>query len=527
MRNIVRLFGATMQELLRREARIIPLVVGAMALTACASASGAAQLCAKLKNFSMPDQRVVIHQAQDVPASAPGATPSVPAHCRVDGVIDERTGRDGKPYGIGFAVALPAHWNGRFLFQGGGGLNGRVLPPLGATFSGDRSGLERGFAVASTDSGHQGTGGFDSAFLRDQEATLNFLYQAVPTVTVVAKQIIAQHYGKPNDRAYFVGCSTGGREAMIMSQRFPTYFDGIVAGAPAMRTSLSNLGLRHAAVALNAIAPQGADGKPVTRAALSDADRRLISDNVLEACDALDGNRDGLIFAPQHCHFDPGTLACKGGATERCLTSDKVNAVRTVMQGPRTKSGQQVYPGYYYDTGITVSQGLAGVLVGPSIPESKPVGTTMDVEAAWAEAMSARAMVGDSNSWTNLSTFRGRGGKLVFTHGVSDPWFSAQDTVQYYERLGTDNDEVPLEQWSRLFLVPGMGHCGGGERTLGRFDLLDTIVEWVEHGRAPDRVIANVTSAPGESRPLCPYPTYAQYSGSGDTRDAANYICKR
>jgi hypothetical protein len=334
-------------------------------------------------------------------------------------------------------------------------------------------------------------------------------------------------YGEPNDRAYFVGCSTGGREAMIMSQRFPGYFDGIVAGAPAMRTSLSNLGLRHAAVALNAIAPRDADGKPRTREALSDADRQLIMDNVMRTCDAFDGNRDGFISAPQHCHFDPGALECKAGKTERCLTSGQVNAVRTVMQGPRTASGRQVYPGYYYDTGITVSKGLAGVLVGPNIPESKPVDTTMDVEAAWAEAVTARAMVGDSNAWTNLSTFRGHGGKLIFTHGVSDPWFSAQDTVQYYERLGADNDEVPLEQWSRLFLVPGMGHCGGGERTLERFDLLDAIVEWVEHGRAPDRVIANVTSAPGETRPLCPYPAYAQYNGSGNARDAANYSCKR
>jgi feruloyl esterase len=499
----------------------------AMLLSASASAASAAQPCEALGKFSMEGQRVVIKQAQEVPASAPGVTPSMPAHCRVDGVIDERTGRDGKPYGIGFAVALPPNWNGRFLFQGGGGLNGSVRPPLGATFAGDHSALERGFAVASTDSGHVGTGGFDGSFLRDQEATLNFLYQSIPIVTTVAKQIVAQYYGKPNDRAYFVGCSTGGREAMIMSQRFPSYFDGIVAGAPAMRTSFSNLGLRHAAVALNAIAPREADGKPRTREALSDADRQLIMDNVMKTCDAFDGNRDGFIFAPQHCHFDPGTLECKGGKNERCLTSGQVQAVRTVMQGPRTASGRQVYPGYYYDTGITVSKGLAGVLVGPNIPEGKPVDTTMDVEAAWAEAVTARAMVGDSNAWTILSTFRGRGGKLIFTHGVSDPWFSAQDTVQYYERLGADNDEVPLEQWSRLFLVPGMGHCGGGERTLERFDLLDAIVEWVEHGRAPDRVIATVTSAPGETRPLCPYPAYAQFNGSGDARDAANYSCKR
>lgn len=499
----------------------------AIVLTASAAAASAASPCSALQKFSIAGQRVVIKQTQEVPASAPGVAPNVPAHCRVEGVIDERTGRDGKPYGIGFAVALPPNWNGRFLFQGGGGLNGSVRPPLGATFSGDHSALERGFAVASTDSGHVGTGGFDATFLRDQQATLDFLYQAIPAVTVVAKQIIAEHYGRPNDRAYFVGCSTGGREAMIMSQRFPDYFDGIVAGAPAMRTSLSNLGLRHAAAALNAIAPRDADGKPLTRAALSDADRQLIMDNVMKTCDALDGNSDGLIFAPHHCNFDPGTLQCPAGKTEGCLTSGQVNAVRTVMQGPRTASGRQVYPGYYYDTGIAASKGLAGVLVGPAIPEGTPVATTMDVDAAWADAMSARAMAGDSNAWTNLSTFRGHGGKLIFTHGVSDPWFSAQDTVQYYERLGVDNDEVPLDQWSRLFLIPGMGHCGGGDRTLERFDLLDAIVEWVEHGRAPDRVIANVTSSPGESRPLCPYPAYAQYAGKGDSRDAANYVCKR
>jgi feruloyl esterase len=420
---------------------------------------------------------------------------------------------------------MPAEWNGRFLFQGGGGLNGSVQPPLGAQFAGDRSALARGFAVASTDSGHQGAG-FDGSFLQDQQAALNFLYQAVAEVTVVAKQIVAQHYGKVNERAYFVGCSTGGREAMMMSQRFPDYFDGVVAGAPAMRTSFSNLGLRHAATALNAIAPVGADGRPDTRAALSDADRRLLIDGILEACDALDGNRDGFISAPNECQFDPSSLACKDGQKGGCLTSAQVNAIRTVMQGPRTPSGRQVYPGYYFDTGIATTQGLPGVLAGPLIPEGQPAGVTMDIEAAWADAVNARSMVGDTDAWTNLSSFHGHGGKLIFLHGVSDPWFSARDTVQYYERLGHDDADAPLAQWSRLFLVPGMGHCGGGQRTLDRVDLLSAIVDWVESQRAPDRVIATGASAPGESRPLCPYPSHAHYNGSGDARDAANYTCK-
>jgi pimeloyl-ACP methyl ester carboxylesterase len=497
------------------------LVIGVVTQTA-----SAATPCAALQNFSMAGHRIDIREAHDVPATALDATPFMPAHCRLDGIIDARVGRDGKPYGIGFAVALPKTWNGRFLFQGGGGLNGSVNPPLGAQYAGDRSALARGFAVASTDSGHQGAV-FDGSFFQDQQAALDFLYRGVATVTLVAKQITAQHYGKPSDHAYFVGCSTGGREAMMMSQRYPDYFNGIVAGAPAMRTSFSNLGLRHATAALNAIAPLNPEGHPDTRAALSDADRRLVVDGVLEECDALDGRRDGLIFATQKCAFDPGVLACKDGKQNHCLSRAKVEAVRTVMRGPRTSSGRQVYPGYYYDTGIANTEGLAGVLVGPVIPEGRPVGVNFDIDAAWPEAINARSMVGDTHAWTNLSSFRAHGGRLIFLHGVSDPWFSARDTAEYYERLASDNAEVPIHEWSRLFLVPGMGHCGGGERTVDQLNLLDAIVAWVEMGQAPERVIARGKSAPEESRPLCPYPAYARYAGAGDPSDASSYSCER
>jgi feruloyl esterase len=510
--------------MLQIRSSVIALFTVAGALCA-APVAGAASSCATLTKFSMPDHRVVIRQSQDIPASAAGVAPSVPAHCRVDGVINERVGRDGKPYGIGFAVALPANWNGRFLFQGGGGLNGSVQPPVGGAYAGEKSALMRGFAVASTDSGHHGEG-FDASFLRDQQAALDFLYQAVGEVTVVAKAIVAKHYGKPQAHAYFVGCSTGGREAMIMSQRFPDYYDGIVAGAPAARTSFSNLGLRYATTALNAIAPRDAQGKPQTRAALSDTDRKLLVDGVLNACDGIDGNKDGLIFAPQECTFDPGTLACAGKKNDRCLSQAQVNAVRTVMRGPRTSAGRQVYPGYYYDTGIANTKGLPGVLTGPLIPEGPPAGTTYYFVSAADDAMDARAMAGDSSAWTNLSTYRGHGGKLIFVHGVSDPWFSAQETVRYYQQLRHDNPEVPLAQWSRLFLVPGMGHCAGGARTLDQFDMLSAVVDWVEADRAPDRVIATGKSAPGESRPLCPFPAYAHFEGSADAHDAASYTCR-
>jgi len=495
-----------------------------------------AMSCQALKDLKLPGQAVVIDSAREVPAgpvpTAPGgppapaaARPNLPAHCRVDGVIDRRTGRDGKPYGIGFAVTLPANWNGRFLFQGGGGLNGAVRDPYGTEFAGETPALAQGFAVASTDSGHKGSG-FDATFMDDQEAALNFLYQSVGKVAVVAKEIVTAHYGKPADHAYFVGCSTGGREAMIMSQRYPSYFDGIVSGAPAMRTGYSNLGLRWASTALNAVAPKDAQGKPQTRLALSDADRKLVTDGLLAACDTLDGTKDGIVFAPQSCRFDPAVLTCKGAKTDACLSAPQVDAIKKIIAGPKASDGRQVYPGYLFDTGLTATRGLPGVLVGPVIPEGTPPGTTMNVDAEAALQHDGRSMAGDTNAWTNLSTFRGHGGKLIFFHGVSDPWFSSIDTIQYYGRLAADNPPTPLKDWSRLFLVPGMGHCSGGERTLDRFNMVEPIVSWVEKGMAPERIVARGASVPGESRPLCPHPAHAQYSGSGDAKDAANYSCK-
>jgi hypothetical protein len=387
------------------------LAAGAFSATTLAAAPTPAS-CASLAKFTVPGHSIRIDKAQDVPAgpavAPPGAPPgpraSLPAHCRVDGMIDARTGRNGKPYGIGFALALPANWNGRFFFQGGGGLNGVVIPPYGTQAAGDTNALASGFAVVSNDSGHKSTG-FDATFMEDQEALLNFLYQANATVTVIAKQMVQKYYGKAPHHSYWVGCSTGGREAMIMSQRFPNYFDGIVAGAPAMRTSFSNLGLRWGASALNAVAPKDAQGRPQTRLALSDADRKLVVDGLLAACDALDGTKDGMVFAPKACRFDPQVLACTGAKTDSCLSTDQVAAVKKVMAGPTTAKGLQVYPGYFYDTGIITQRGLPGILVGPVIPEGPANGSAIDVEAEAARASDGRAMAGDTNGWTNLSTF--------------------------------------------------------------------------------------------------------------------------
>jgi hypothetical protein len=269
------------------------------------------------------------------PAWVPPLSVTLPAYCRLDAVSDRRTGGDGRPYGIGFAIALPADWNGRLLFQGGGGLNGSVAPPLGRTGAGDAA-LARGFAVVTTDTGHQGAV-FDATFMQEQQASLDFAYQAVGRVAVLAKQILAQHYGRPADRAYFMGCSTGGREGMLMAQRYPTYMDGIIVGAPAMRTHVSGIGGEWVATMLNGAAPEDASGEPDLTRAFSDADRRAVIDGLLNACDAIDGLEDGIIMHPTGCRFDVKAIECTGEKKDGCLSPAQVAAVQKAFAGPRTR----------------------------------------------------------------------------------------------------------------------------------------------------------------------------------------------
>jgi feruloyl esterase len=492
----------------------------------------AASSCADLLKFTAPG--VSITDAKDVAAGpvsvstgGPPVSLQAPARCSVDGIIGAHTGADGKPYGIRFEIAMPEQWNGRLLYQGGGGLNGSVQPPLGASAAGDTPALARGFAVVSSDSGHEGAV-FDSSFLRDQQAALDFLYQSIGKVMAVARPLVLKHYGNAASHTYFVGCSTGGREGMISAQRYPSEFDGIVAGAPAMRTNYSNLATRWVAVSLNTAAPKDAQGHSLTAQALSDSDRKLVLDGLLKSCDALDGVKDDMIFDTQHCKFDPKVLQCKGAKTDDCLSSTQVRAVERALAGPKTTSGIQVYPGFPYDTGIAFKgRGIPGLLAGGLSPIGPlPTTTQMDVEAEAAVAHDAREMAGDTNAWTNLSSFTARSGKLIFYHGLSDPWFSALDTVGYYEHLADDNGPGPVSDWSRLFLVPGMGHCGGGEAALDRFDMLSAIVDWVEQGHPPEKVIATGAAFPGRSRPLCAYPRHAHYRGSGDTQSAENFDCQ-
>lgn len=508
------------------------LLAGASVFAADTSADAK---CRALTSFATAEGNVTIKRAEIVPA---GPVPPViyqapypgtlDSYCRMDGVIDERTGEAGKPYAIGFALALPKAWNGRFMMQGGGGLNGSIATPLGTSAAGNETALQRGFAVVTTDSGHQGTHGFDGSFMADQEALLNFLYQANGKVAMTAKLIVANYYGKPIEHAYFMGCSTGGREAMIMSQRYPRLFDGIVAGAPAMRTGLSNLADKWVAVSLAKVAPKNAQGKPVVAQALDASDKSVVISALLKQCDALDGVKDGMIFNVAGCHFDPMTIACSASKTDSCISRAKAMAIKQAFAGPKNARGKQVYPGFWFDTGIAETQGIPGLLNPGTHPIFGNIETTeMDVDEAADQAATASAFVGDSAYWTQLNTFSANGGKLIFYHGVSDPWFSAQETLRYYQQLEKDNGgQEKVSQWSRLFLVPGMGHCGGGSAALDHFDMIDPIVNWVEHQQAPDSIQVSGSAFPKRTRPLCPFPSYAQYKGKGDKESAANYFCQ-
>ena len=477
---------------------------------------------------------VAITRAEPVaagPAPAPPGLPAapginLPAYCRVEGVIDRRTGVNGKAYGIGFALALPDKWNGRFLFQGGGGLNGNVAQPVGAPAAGDVPALARGFAVVTTDSGHEGAV-FDGSFFEDQQASLDFFYQAIGKVTVTAKTLIEAFYGRPAGHSDYDGCSTVGREAMIITQRYPTYFDGVVSGDPAMRTGYSNLALAFISTMFDRAAPRDSSGKAAEL--LSTADKDLIVSSLLDRCDAKDGIKDGMIFNTKGCDFDPVSLACREGQTKSCLPPERAAALKKAFAGPKDLAGNAIYPGFPYDAGIAEnSSRLPGLLFGPRIPVGPPVDAAKFDAAREAARVAAdiNARMGDS-LWTNLSTFSGHGGKLLFYHGLSDPWFSPLDTLQYYEGLIRDNGgRTKVESWSRLYLVPGMGHCQGGSATLDRFDMVTAITDWVEKGTPPDAVTATGRAFPGRSRPLCSYPKYAYYTGQGDPNDTRNFACR-
>jgi hypothetical protein len=522
-----------------------------VAKTTGAPASAAAR-CRALRSFEWPD--LVIEEARLVPAgpaqSLPGEAPAtapgklLPEHCLFIATLAPRTGVQGQHLGIGIELRLPVTWNGRFAFEGGGGLDGILRPSYGSVWGSIKPpALARGFAVASTDGGHRSPSMLDPHFALDQQARIDYAYNAVGKTTFIAKALVARFYGRAPRRSYFVGCSNGGRQGMMVAERMPLEFDGIVAGDPTFRFTRVNLDQAWNEIVLARAAPKDAAGRPILSRVMSEADLRLVANAVLKECDALDGLADGMINDYRACHFDPAVLTCRGTKTPSCLTSAQVTALKALMGGPHDSQGRALYAAFPYDAGMadpafyhmhfgTSPNGLLnsadatlgfGSLRYFSMTPPEPAFDVMQFDFDRdPQRLAETAEISDADA-VYLESFA-RHGKLILYHGLSDQGLSPLATAGWYDRLPSANGGR-VEDWARLFLVPGMTHCGGGPAT-DEFDMLAAIQSWVEDGRAPERIIARGKSFPGVTRPLCPYPTIARYKG-GDPKSEQSFACER
>lgn len=475
------------------------------------------------------------------------ATVELPAHCLVQGRIGSRTGAEGKSYAINFEVRLPDAWQQRLLFQGGGAMDGFLANALGripVTNATAKPALARGYAVVSMDGGHQG---LDAAFARDQQARVDFAYAAIGKVWNEAKGITREYYRQPASYTYFMGCSNGGREAMIAAQRYPTEFDGIVAGNPGFRLSCAAVSQAWDSQVLMRIAPKDSQGRKVLAKAFSPAALQLVAKRITDSCDALDGLKDGLINNFQACKFNPKVLQCRPGEKGDCLRAEQVEALNKLFDGPRNSAGKALYSTWPFDTGIAADgwrawkmgfsndaakpDALNAVLGADSLKNyfMTPPNSSFDALAFdFDHDMDSVAQTGALNDAvsTYMTTFKARGGKMLIYQGVSDPVFSASDISRWYEQLQQDTDAgdaAQTRQWARLFMVAGMTHCGDGP-ALNEFDPLAAIEDWVEQKRAPDSMPATGRNFPGKTQPLCPYPQYAKYLG-GNVENVRSYNC--
>ena len=532
-----------------------------------ALAAGPAECVALAGAQEFPVDPTRITMAQWVEATA-----TLPAHCRVQGVMEERTGVRGIPYGTRFEVRLPADWNGRFMFQGSGGTQGSLPAATGNAGTLSPT-LAKGFAVATENGGHDNSNLTamppiiaGNMFFDDPQAVLDWSYRSVEITTRTAKYLIKTFYEKPARYSYFVGCSTSGRQGMAMAQDFPRHYDGIVAGDPFFVPPHISLSETWTVQQVKSISPIGADGRPVYHQSYSTADRELFTRAILESCDGLDGLVDGVIDNRAACRFDPATfvfagtgqpLQCSGAKTESCLSPAQVAVIKMMEQGPRTSWGEPVaapngwtITGYPYDGGWMEPSGIPARNIGTptSPPGNLTLGTAQlplfwftrpdagfdPVTFDWDRDMSL--VVGEApgvRDQTDLSGFRNHGGKLIFYHGLSDsgpPWTY---TAHYYDHITRrgEGKSPGHDDFARLYLIPNMGHCSGGPST-DRFDVLTPLMEWVEKGKAPDSIVASGTAFKtppfARSRPLCAYPKTARYTGpsGGDIALASNYACQ-
>jgi feruloyl esterase len=483
------------------------------------------QSCDALESLSLP--KVTITSAEFVAAGSaapgrgrggPGAT--LPAHCRVTATLTPSADSH-----IEMELWLPTeNWNGKFLALGNGGWAGSISIDAMA------GPLRRGYATASNDTGHKG--GSAAFAVGHPEKLVDFAYRAMHEMAVRSKAIIQAFYTRGPQLSYYQGCSTGGRQGMMAAQRFPEDFDAIIAGAPVY--NMVHLNVSQVALQVDMLKNSSRLVPPEKRT--------LFANAVLAACDQQDGVKDGIVSEPRACTFDPGVLACKAGDSAGpstplgtgCLTAAEVENARSAYAPARTKNGAIVYPGRSpgFETGWRIpAQGAAlnplftdmPRFVGRQDPNWDPM--TFDLETDLALALKNGGFIEASDP--DLATFKARGGKLLLYHGWADPGPAPENTINYYDavhkKLGGKQDD-----WMRLFLMPGVGHCGGGVGP-DQADFLGAIERWREKGEAPAQIIATRPAGRGGaspmSRPLCPHPQVARYKGSGSTEEAANFSC--
>jgi len=474
--------------------------------------------CASLSMVALPHTTITLAQAVDAgpftPPGSDGTARVLPAFCRVAATLTPTRDSD-----IKIEVWMPASgWNGKFQAVGNGAFSGSISYPAMMTA------LARGYATSSTDTGHTGN---NAKFASGHpEKVIDFGWRAVHEMTLASKQIIAAYYDGGPKFSYWNGCSAGGRQAMKEAQRFPADFDGIIAGAP---------GLDWTGRATQAVRVMKAlDHSEAAR--LPPPQTQLLHRAVIDACDALDGLKDGLIADPSRCTFDPAVLQCKGSGEAACLTPAQVDTARliySVTVNPKTKREiAGLAPGSELGwtlTGWTASARATGLDQFRFLVFDDPA---WDAQRFNAESDVARAEEADAGAINaldpNLKPFIERGGKLIHYHGWSDPQISPLNSTQYYTRvLDAIGSHTDVKQAYRLFMAPGMGHCSGGEGP-STFDMVAALEQWVEHAQAPDKILAShaTNGAIDRTRPLCPYPQIAVYKGTGSTDEASSFECK-
>jgi len=484
-----------------------------------------AATCDSLTSLSFPDAAITSAQTVAAGAFVEPANPNgrgggrgpanniykdLPAFCRVTATLKPSSDSD-----IKVEVWLPsADWNQKYQAVGNGGWAGVI------SYSAMAEALRDGYATSSTDTGH--VGGSGSFALGHQEKLIDFGYRSEHEMTVKSKAIVAAFYGNNAKLSYWNGCSTGGRQGLKEAQKYPADYDGIIAGAPANRTPMA-LWVAFAQL------KDPASTVPQSK-------YKLVHQTVLDQCDAADGLKDGLVSDPTRCRFDPSVLLCKGADSPACLTAPQVDAVRkTYMDVTNPRTGAKIAPALVPGSEL----GWAILAAGPDpaaimldhykyVVFKNPAWDwrTFDFDKDVAKSEEPDNVVMNSTD-PDLRAFFGHKGKLLLYHGWADTNVSPLATVQYYKSvLDTMGGEKKVSDSIRLFLAPGMGHCGGGEGP-NKMDLAATLDTWVTNGKAPAKMIASHSTAGkvGRTRPLCPYPQVAKYSGSGNMDDAANFSC--